>query len=59
MNTLTTMIAGVLLWEFVKAAVYIARYVLQRQRRRARRAPVVVSGWCAVRINHTQPGGMK
>lgn len=59
MHTLSAMIAGVLVWEFVKAAVYVARYVLQRQRQRARRAPVVVSGWCAVRVHHIQQGGMK
>lgn len=51
MNTLSAMVAGVLMWECVKAAVYVARYVMQRHRYRARRAPVVVSGWCAVRIN--------
>ena len=57
MHTISTMIAGILVWEFVKAATYITRYVMQQQRRR--RVPVVVSGWCAVRVNHTQPGGMK
>lgn len=59
MNTVSTMIAGVLVWEFVKAAVYITRYVMQRHRYRARRAPVVVSGWCAVRVHHSQQGGMQ
>lgn len=51
MHTVSAMIAGVLVWEFVKAAVYVTRYVMQRHRYRARRAPVMMSGWCAVRIN--------
>lgn len=57
MHTLSAMIAGVLVWEFVKAAVYITRYIMQLPRRR-RRAEML-SGWCAVRVHHIQQGGMK
>jgi len=57
MHTVSAMIAGVLVWEFMKAAVYVTRYVMQLPRRRRR--VEVMSGWCATRVSHIQPGGMK